>query len=66
MRTELPAERLHRRLGADTDADSDTGDDDQPDTSLSRWLPDTKSGDTAAGSLPSGPTPDGRALSRWG
>ena len=47
MRTELPAERLHRRLGADTDADSDTGDDDQPDTSLSRWLPDTKSGDTA-------------------
>ena len=47
MRTELPAERLHRRLVADTDADSDTGDDDQPDTSLSRWLPDTKSGDTA-------------------
>ena len=47
MRTELPAERLHRRLGAEAEADSDTGDDDQPDTSLSRWLPDAKSGDTA-------------------
>jgi competence protein ComEA len=45
MRTELPAERLHRRLGAesepDTDADTDGG--GQPDTLLSRWLPDTGS-----------------------
>ena len=47
MRTELPAERLHRRLSAEADADADTGDDEQPDTSLSRWLPETKSGDTA-------------------
>lgn len=39
MRTELPAERLQRRLGAETDPD--TAEDDQPDTSLSRWLPET-------------------------
>ncbi len=48
MRTELPAERLHRRLGAesdtDTDTDTDTEGDAQPDTLLSRWLPDSKSG----------------------
>ncbi|WP_275571298.1 ComEA family DNA-binding protein [Mycolicibacterium vanbaalenii] len=38
MSTELPAERLRRRLGADGHAD--TGDDeDPPDTTLSRWLP---------------------------
>lgn len=41
MRTELPAERLHRRLGAGTDAEPDA-EDEQPDTSLSRWLPDSK------------------------
>ena len=52
MRTELPAERLHRRLGADPDADShadsdgtelesdqDTADQDQ-NSLLPRWLPD--------------------------
>jgi competence protein ComEA len=46
MRTELPAERLHRRLGADDDTAADT-DDDESDTQLSRWLPDTKSGGAA-------------------
>jgi len=51
MRTELPAERLHRRLGADPDADSradaddsehdrDAPDDDQ-NSLLPRWLPDS-------------------------
>ncbi|HYB36923.1 MAG TPA: ComEA family DNA-binding protein [Mycobacterium sp.] len=48
MRTELPAERLHRRLGAhpDTDAraDADTADetdqDDDPNSLLPRWLPE--------------------------
>jgi competence protein ComEA len=50
MRTELPAERLHRRLGADPDTDSpadpedsehdqDAFDDDQ-NSLLPRWLPD--------------------------
>jgi competence protein ComEA len=50
MRTELPAERLHRRLGADPDIDShDDTPDAEPDTVapdedqnslLPRWLPD--------------------------
>ena len=48
MRTELPAERLQRRLGATPDADPadesgsdhDAGDDDQ-NSLLPRWLPDT-------------------------
>jgi competence protein ComEA len=39
MRTELPTERLQRRLG-DSNESSD-GSDGEPDTSLSRWLPDT-------------------------
>jgi competence protein ComEA len=50
MRIELPAERLHRRLGADPDTDSradpedseqdqDAPDDDQ-NSLLPRWLPD--------------------------
>ncbi|WAC93233.1 ComEA family DNA-binding protein [Mycobacterium sp. Aquia_213] len=46
MRTELPGERLHRRLGADPDADNpdpqpepDTPDEDQ-NSLLPRWLPD--------------------------
>ncbi len=43
MRTDPPAERPHRRLGAETD--SDTAEDAEPDTSLSRWLPET--GNTA-------------------
>jgi competence protein ComEA len=47
MRTELPAERLHRRLGARPDAvapsdrDADDSDaDSDPNSLLPRWLPD--------------------------
>ncbi|OBA75696.1 hypothetical protein A5641_24060 [Mycobacterium sp. 1554424.7] len=51
MRTELPAERLQRRLGADTETDSadesesdraapDSGESDDPNSLLPRWLPD--------------------------
>jgi competence protein ComEA len=47
MRTELPAERLHRRLGAATDPEPDA-EDERPDTSLSRWLPDSKPGGTTS------------------
>ena len=46
MQTELPAERVQRRLGADSESDS--GDNAEPDTSLSRWLPDTARADGAA------------------
>jgi competence protein ComEA len=46
MRTELPAERLQRRLGADSKSDADGN---EPDTSLSRWLPDTTKADGSAG-----------------
>jgi competence protein ComEA len=46
MRTELPAERLQRRLGADSESPAEA--DGEPDTSLSRWLPEaTASGGTA-------------------
>jgi competence protein ComEA len=38
MRTELPTERLQRRLGADDE--SPDGAEGEPDTSLSRWLPE--------------------------
>jgi competence protein ComEA len=41
MGTELPTDRLHRRLGAEVDADSGADDDDTSDAALSRWLPDT-------------------------
>jgi competence protein ComEA len=44
MGTELPAQLLHRRLGAEPDADKD-GDDANSATSLSRWLPEAKAGD---------------------
>ena len=47
MRTELPAERLHRRLGAEAQPDSDDDDDHPPDTLLSRWLPETNAGGTS-------------------
>jgi competence protein ComEA len=40
MGTELPTDRLHRRLGAEVDADSGA-EDDGTDAALSRWLPDT-------------------------
>lgn len=46
MSTELPAERLRRRLGAD---DAEIGDDeDPPDTMLSRWLPASAPGGAPA------------------
>ena len=56
MRTELPGERLHRRLGARLDTDSATGpdatdetaEDTDPNSLLPRWLPD---GSTRAGWL---------------
>lgn len=51
MRTELPAERLQRRLGTETEPDADdghpAGDAHQPDTLLSRWLPDATTGGAA-------------------
>lgn len=44
MRTELPAERLHRRLGAQPDTDTDPADDveegEDQNSVLPRWLPD--------------------------
>ncbi|BBY15167.1 ComEA family DNA-binding protein [Mycolicibacterium litorale] len=42
MRTEEPAERLHRRLGAEEEPDQNEA---RPDTALSRWLPDTATPD---------------------
>ncbi len=46
MGTELPTERLHRRLGAEVDADSGSeGDDGNSDAALSRWLPDAGTGE---------------------
>lgn len=43
MPTELPADRLRRRLGADGPDVAAGGDDvgDDPDASLARWLPDS-------------------------
>jgi competence protein ComEA len=44
MRTELPAERLNRRLGAQpqSESDADGGDaDTDPNSLLPRWLPDS-------------------------
>lgn len=38
MRTEEPAERLQRRLGAEEESERDTG---SSDAALSRWLPET-------------------------
>lgn len=48
MRTELPTERLHRRLGGEVGAESQTdGEEDNSDVALSRWLADTNA--TASG-----------------
>ncbi|OBG11735.1 hypothetical protein A5765_16635 [Mycolicibacterium celeriflavum] len=47
MRTELAAERLQRRLGGEVEPDTDV-EERQPDTSLTRWLPET-TGNGAAG-----------------
>ena len=44
MRTELPAERLQRRLGAESEPGGSTDGDNEQDALLSRWLPDTKPG----------------------
>ncbi|ULE31912.1 ComEA family DNA-binding protein [Mycobacterium sp. IDR2000157661] len=46
MRTELAAQRLHHRLGAEPEAEAGTGDDeDRPaDTALTRWLPEPEPG----------------------
>jgi competence protein ComEA len=46
MRTELPTERLQRRLGADDESPAEP--DGEPDTSLSRWLPDAANSDGPA------------------
>jgi competence protein ComEA len=43
MRTELPADRVRRRLAGEAE-DATESDDDATDTSLSRWLPDTAAG----------------------
>lgn len=43
MPTELPAERLNRRLGGERDAESGEDDGEPQDTSLSRWLPEVQS-----------------------
>lgn len=48
MRTELPAERLHRRLGTETEPEADDGGEHQSDTLLSRWLPETESNGAAS------------------
>lgn len=57
MGTELPVQRLRRRLGSDTDATidaADAGDTEDsesgvaPDTALSKWLPDTTEGQQPA------------------
>ncbi len=45
MGTELAAERLHRRLGAEDDVDTGSDDDGKPDAALSRWLPDANTAD---------------------
>ena len=48
MRTELPAERLHRRLGAEPDTDADGTDPEaDPNSLLPRWLPDGSARDGA-------------------
>jgi competence protein ComEA len=47
MGSELTAERLHRRLGGEADADTaPDGDADNSDAALSRWLPDAATGDS--------------------
>lgn len=40
MDTESPAQRLTRRIGTAPEADPPAGPDDEPDTALSRWLPE--------------------------
>jgi competence protein ComEA len=40
MRTELPADRVQRRLMGSDAAEPEQSEGEEPDTSLSRWLPD--------------------------
>jgi competence protein ComEA len=47
MGTELPTERLHRRLGGEVDAESGVDDGQgNSDASLSRWLPDANTAES--------------------
>ena len=69
MRTERPIDRIERRLTPHRDGeDADTGtvdpltdDDDESDTSLSRWLPEGTAGGTTAGWLAAVRADPGRA-----
>jgi competence protein ComEA len=69
MRSELPAARLHRRLGGGDESDhavdgaDDAGDDagDDPRALLPRWLPDSASGTGGRGWLASVRADPGRA-----
>lgn len=46
MGTELPTERLHRRLGGEVEAEAGAdGDDGESDAALSRWLPEADTGE---------------------
>ncbi|EUA33254.1 hypothetical protein I553_7664 [Mycobacterium xenopi 4042] len=73
MATELPAERLHRRLaappGSDSRSDADTADDTDdsadPNSLLPRWLPDGSVHGGPPGWRKSAPTPVAPVLSRW-
>jgi competence protein ComEA len=59
MRTELPTERLQRRLGADTESPADA--DGEPDAALSRWLPDVSKTNGTAGWIAAVRADPGRA-----
>ena len=59
MRTELPTERLQRRLGADSDPFD--GAEGQSDTALSRWLPDTTTSEGPASWIAAARADPGRA-----
>lgn len=62
MRTEEPAERLQRRLGADTENTEGTSSEDaRPDTALSRWLPEAGAGEASSGWLATVRADPGRA-----
>ena len=62
MGTELPAERLHRRLGGEDEAEAGSDcDDGKPDAALSRWLPEAKAGDPS-GWLAAARADPGRAV----
>lgn len=60
MGTELATDRLHRRLGGDTDSESSADDDGTSDAALSRWLPDPATSE-ATGWLAAARADPGRA-----